>query len=86
MCIFKFFFWKNFKKGALALFSPILIIGALILGVSTPTEVGVLAAAYALFVGIVYGELTWRKLLICIIVSMETTAIIMYIVAPHLNY
>ena len=73
--------WKNFKKGALALFSPVLIIGALILGVSTPTEVGVIAAAYALFVGIVYGELTWRRLLICIIESMETTAIIMYIVA-----
>ena len=73
--------WENFKKGALALFSPVLIIGALILGVSTPTEVGVIAASYALFVGIVYRELTWRRLVSCIIESMQTTAIIMYIVA-----
>ena len=73
--------WSTFKGGALALFSPVLIIGALVLGVSTPTEVGVLAATYALFVGIIYRDLTWKKLLKCIVESMQTTAIIMYIVA-----
>jgi len=73
--------WKSFKKGALALFSPILIIGTIIFGVSTPTEVGVIAATYALFVGIVSRELTWQKLLNCIKESMQTSAIIMYIVA-----
>ena len=73
--------WSTFKGGALALFSPVLIIGALVLGVSTPTEVGVIAAIYALFVGIIYRDLTWKKLLKCIVESMQTTAIIMYIVA-----
>ena len=73
--------WSTFKGGALALFSPVLIIGALVLGVSTPTEVGVIAATYALFVGIIYRDLTWKKLLDCIVESMQTTAIIMYIVA-----
>ena len=73
--------WSTFKGGALALFSPVLIIGALVLGVSTPTEVGVIAAIYALFVGIIYRDLTWKKLLDCIVESMHTTAIIMYIVA-----
>ena len=73
--------WSTFKGGALALFSPVLIIGALVLGVSTPTEVGVIAAIYALFVGIIYRDLTWKKLLDCIVESMQTTAIIMYIVA-----
>ena len=73
--------WSTFKGGALALFSPVLIIGALVLGVSTPTEVGVIAAIYALFVGIIYRDLTWKKLLECIVESMQTTAIIMYIVA-----
>ena len=73
--------WSTFKGGALALFSPVLIIGALVLGVSTPTEVGVIAATYALFVGIIYRDLTWKKLLECIVESMQTTAIIMYIVA-----
>ena len=73
--------WSTFKGGALALFSPVLIIGALVLGVSTPTEVGVIAATYALFVGIIYRDLTWKKLLKCILESMQTTAIIMYIVA-----
>ena len=73
--------WSSFKGGAIALFSPVLIIGALVLGVSTPTEVGVIAATYALFVGIIHRDLTWKKLLKCIVESMQTTAIIMYIVA-----
>ena len=76
--------WSTFKGGALALFSPVLIIGALVLGVSTPTEVGVIAATYALFVGIIYRDLTWKKLLECIVESMQTTAIIMYIVAASI--
>ncbi len=73
--------WTSFQRGALALLSPVLIIGALITGVTTPTEVGALAAVYALFVGFVYRELTWRRLWDCIVESVHTTAVIMYIIA-----
>jgi tripartite ATP-independent transporter DctM subunit len=73
--------WLAFRAGALALFSPVLIIGALITGVTTPTEVGALAAVYALFVGLAYRELTWRRLWDCLVESVLTTAVIMYIIA-----
>jgi len=73
--------WQALKGGGLALLSPVLIIGALITGVTTPTEVGALAAVYALLVGIIYRELTWRRLWDCIVESVHTTAVIMYIIA-----
>ncbi len=73
--------WAALKGGALALLSPVLIIGALITGVTTPTEVGALAATYALFVGLVHRELNWRRLWDCIVESVHTTAVIMYIIA-----
>jgi len=74
-------FWRTFRGGALALFSPVLVIGALVMGVASPTEVGALAAAYALFVGLVYGELNWPRLRACLIDSTITTAVIMYLIA-----
>lgn len=73
--------WTALKGGALALLSPVLIIGALVTGVTTPTEVGALAATYALFVGLAHRELTWRRLWDCIVESVHTTAVIMYIIA-----
>ena len=73
--------WSSFRRGALALLSPVLIIGALVTGITTPTEVGALAAVYALLVGIVHRELNWRSLWRCIVESVHTTAVIMYIIA-----
>jgi tripartite ATP-independent transporter DctM subunit len=74
-------FWRTFKGGALALFSPVLVIGALVMGVASPTEVGALAAAYALLVGLVHGQLNWPRLRVCLIQSTTTTAVIMYLIA-----
>ena len=74
-------FWRTMKGGALALFSPVLVIGALVTGVASPTEVGALAAAYALFVGLVYRALNWKELRACLIESMLTTAVIMFLIA-----
>lgn len=44
-----------------ALLMPVFIIGTLRFGVATPTEVSVMAVAYALIVcGLIYRDLTWR--------------------------
>jgi len=73
--------WRTFRRGALALISPVIIIGAIIGGISTPSEVGAIAAAYALIVGLIYRELTWERLRVCLIESVTMTAVIMYLVA-----
>ena len=59
----------------------IIILGALITGKATPTDIGALATAYALFLGLYYRELKWETLRPCLIESMTTTALVMYIVA-----
>ncbi len=52
-----------FKKAIWALLTPILIIGGIFSGVFTPTEAAVIAATYAIFIGMfVYKELTWQML------------------------
>lgn len=54
---------KTFVDGIWALFPPVIIIVGLKLGVFTPTEAAVVAAAYALFVGMfVYRELAFKDL------------------------
>lgn len=46
-----------------ALAMPVIILGGIVGGVTTPTEAGVAAVLYALLVGLlVYRELTWRRI------------------------
>ena len=72
---------RSFRRGALALFSPFLIIGCILAGVATPSEIGAIAAGYALLIGIIYRELTWKRLIACLKESVAMTAVIMYLIA-----
>lgn len=65
-----------------ALFLPVIIIGGLRFGVFTPTEAAVVAAVYALFVGLfVYREIGLRDLPRLMIAASKTTAVVMFLVA-----
>ncbi|WP_431514506.1 TRAP transporter large permease subunit [Variovorax sp. DAIF25] len=68
-----------------ALGLPVIIIFGLKLGVFTPTEAGVVAAAYALFVStLVYRALSLRDLYRALLSAAMTSAIIMFLVAASL--
>jgi tripartite ATP-independent transporter DctM subunit len=65
-----------------ALMLPMIILFGLRFGIFTPTEAGVVAAAYALFVGLfVYRELTPRLLYDALLAAGRMTAVIMLLVA-----
>lgn len=65
-----------------ALFMPILIVGGIRLGIFTPTEAGAFAVVYAVFVCFfIYRELTWKKLVECLIAACKSTATVMFICA-----
>lgn len=65
-----------------ALMLPVIIIFGLKFGVFTPTEAGVVAAVYSLFVAmVVYRELTPSMLLDVFTSAAKTTAIVMFLVA-----
>lgn len=65
-----------------ALMLPVIIILGLKFGVFTPTEAGVVAAVYSLFVAmVIYRELTPAMLFEVFVSAAKTTAIVMFLVA-----
>ncbi|MFN3273197.1 MAG: TRAP transporter large permease subunit [Paracoccus sp. (in: a-proteobacteria)] len=70
------------RSGLWALMLPVIIIGGFRSGIFTPTEAGVVAAAYAIFIGtVVYRELSFKQLYDVFYNAAETTAIVMLLVA-----
>jgi len=69
-------------RGVWALGMPVIILGGIRLGVVTPTEAAVVAAVYALLVGMfVYRELKLRHLYGVVLRAGKTSAAIMFLVA-----
>lgn len=56
-------FWAAFKGAALAMLTPILVIGGIVGGIVTPTESAIIAAGYALILGVfVYRTVSFHDL------------------------
>lgn len=73
---------KTFAHAFLSLMTPVIIVGGILTGVFTPTEAAIAAVAYALVLGLfVYRTLDWRRLLHVSMETIETTVIILLIVA-----
>ncbi|PWW29482.1 tripartite ATP-independent transporter DctM subunit [Cytobacillus oceanisediminis] len=74
--------WKAIQQASFALMLPVIIIGGLRGGVFTPTEAAVVAAFYALFVGLfIYRELKLDELYQVLIASAKTTSVVMFVAA-----
>jgi len=70
------------RQAGWALVLPVIIIVGLKMGVFTPTEAGVVAAVYALFVStVVYRELKLRDLYAVFVAASRTSAVVMFLVA-----
>lgn len=77
--------WKATRRALWALGMPVIILGGIKAGVVTPTEAAVIAAAYAMFVGmVVYRELKPKDLPRVILQAAKTTSIIMFLVCAAL--
>lgn len=73
---------KSLRQGVWALALPVIIIGGLRAGFFTPTEAAVIAAAYALFVGMfVYREITYKNVFGMFLNAAKTTSVVMFLVA-----
>jgi tripartite ATP-independent transporter DctM subunit len=69
------------KSALLALVAPLVILRGMATGVVTPTEAGVLASFYALFVGAIERTLTFRAVYNALRETVESTAHILFIIA-----
>lgn len=73
---------KTLASGFWALMLPVIIIGGLRFGIFTPTEAGVVAAVYSLFISVViYRSVGWAELKYCFISAAKTTSVVMFLVA-----
>lgn len=52
---------QSFLAGVPAFLAPVVLVGGLVLGIATPTELGAITVVYAIVLGFCYGELTWRQ-------------------------
>ncbi|TCO81169.1 tripartite ATP-independent transporter DctM subunit [Plasticicumulans lactativorans] len=77
--------FQAFVDGIWALMLPGIIIFGLKLGVFTPTEAGVVAAVYSLFVAtFIYRELKPSAIYAVFVTAAKTTAVVMFLVAASL--
>jgi len=73
---------KALKDSFWAIMLPVIIIGGIKSGIFTPTEAGVVAAVYAIFVAtVVYRELDLNQLYAVLAQAARSTAIVMFLVA-----
>lgn len=74
--------WRPIAIALPALLAPIIILGGIFTGATTPTEAGVIACAYGLFLGFfVYRDLTARDIIPLLAETVEATAVPVYIIA-----
>jgi len=75
-------FLVGLKDAVWALLMPVIILGGILGGVVTPTEAGVIAVLYGLFVGcVVYREIRLRHIPALLARSAKQSAVVMFIIA-----
>lgn len=64
-----------------ALLAPVFLITGILSGFSTPTELGALTSVYAIALGFIYRELTWRSLMKTVAETVSVCGILVFIIA-----
>ncbi|MFQ3620415.1 MAG: TRAP transporter large permease [Spirochaetales bacterium] len=73
--------WKSFREAFWALLAPVILFGGIVSGVFTPTEAAVVAAFYALILGLfIYREFHIKELPRLILMTMETNGVVLALV------
>ncbi|HDZ74851.1 TRAP transporter large permease [Aurantimonas sp. C2-6-R+9] len=74
--------WSTFKRAFLSLLTPLIIVGGILSGAFTPTEAAIAACAWAMILGLfVYRTLTLKRFLRVSFDTIETTSVVLFIVA-----
>lgn len=73
-------FWIATKHGILALLCPVILLITMLSGAITPTEAGIIGSLYSLLVAAVYGELSAKKLWQACVETVNSCALIMFLI------
>ncbi len=69
------------KEAFFPLLGPVIILGAILLGIATPTEAGVVATVYAIVLGVAFRSLSLKDFSAVLEESVLTTGRVMFIIA-----
>lgn len=72
--------WKTFKNGFFALMAPVILLAGVMSGIVTATETGIIVVVYALIVGLIYRELTWKGIWEALYGTIISTSVILLMV------
>jgi tripartite ATP-independent transporter DctM subunit len=72
---------RSFLRGLPAFMAPAILIGGLMLGVATPTELGAVTVVYAAVLGFAYRDLTWRDLFEAATETLLFYGVLVYIIS-----
>lgn len=72
---------RAFLRAAPALFAPVFLIGGILGGFATPTQLGALTVAYAVILGFLTRDLTFKTLWKAITDSVSTCGVLVFIIA-----
>jgi tripartite ATP-independent transporter DctM subunit len=78
--------WRSFSRASFSLLAPVIILGGILIGVVTPTEAGVIAVLYTLFLGLFYRGLSATKLLSALRNTVRSTAVVMFLLATAKSF
>jgi len=73
--------WRTFLSALPALVAPVFLVGGMLIGVATPTELGAIVVVYGIVLGFIYRELTLRELMNIFAESAVMYAILVFIIS-----
>jgi len=76
----------TFVRALPALVAPIILVGGIMLGVATPTELAAITVLYVLAVGLAYGELSWQSIRTATLDTFIISGVLTFIVAAAVPF
>ena len=77
---------RAFVRALPALVAPLLLVGGILAGVATPTELGAITVIYAIALGFINRELTWRDVWRCCADTLVTYGVLVFIISAAVPF
>ncbi|QTL99451.1 TRAP transporter large permease subunit [Iocasia frigidifontis] len=78
---------ESFKRAILPLFTPVIVLGGILLGIFTPTEAAIIASTYSLILGtFIYKEIKMKDIPKIFFDTAKTTSIVLIIISTASIY
>jgi len=77
---------RAFVRALPALVAPVLLVGGILGGVATPTELGAMTVIYAILLGFINRELSWQGVRRCFTETLVTSGVLVFIISAAVPF